>query len=273
MGVRIRRLTVALGTSALVASAMAATAAPAAALPDCTIELGPGDDNYTETITSGMVVCGGDGNDTVDYMTGGVFIGGQGDDVVVEKDGGRFYGNNGADVVEEHNGGKFVGGYGRDEVIFMNGGTFEGGRGMDRVYDDLAEGAVFYGGPQADNAHDDVFGTFVGGAGADWIGGHPTLAPYVLVGEFNGGKGKDHASDIWWGGIFRGGPAPDTVEYIDEDSRVLGNKGNDVVEASNGFFNGGPGFDTGSDCGGSEFVSVESQPACVAATGSGGSTD
>jgi hypothetical protein len=260
MSLLSKRLTVAFGTAALVGSAIAISAAPAAAAPTCT-------DNFSGvwgggTVTSGMVVCGSSGDDTVPSMTGGVFIGRGGNDTVTDKDGGRFWGNRGADLVENHNGGTFVGGYGRDEVTFMNGGTFLGGPGDDSIFDDLEENATFVGGPGADNSGDDVYGVFIGGSGADSIGGNGN-EPYVLGddGQFNGGKGKDSAGDVWRGAIFRGGPAPDTVESVDSESRALGNRGNDVVLENFGFFNGGPGTDTGGDCGGT-FVSVENQTAC-----------
>lgn len=278
---------VALSTTALVASAVALSAGPAAALPECTVNLGPADNVYSDTVEVGDVICGGAGDDTVEQMTGGVFIGGPGDDSVDLKTGGRFYGNDGDDEVQDHYGGKFIGGLGADYVHNVYGGTYEGGPGKDGaeyVYgggefiggtgDDFMDEnldswapdppAVFNGGPGDDTVFDDVWGTaiFVGGRGDDRVndtmegvfrGGPGADFVYRLDadGLFVGGKGKDRVKMLRDPeATFLGGPEPDRVGYMDE-GKFVGAKGNDrVVEFMwAATFEGGPGLDAARICG------------------------
>ncbi|MDD2362203.1 MAG: calcium-binding protein, partial [Oscillospiraceae bacterium] len=192
---------------------------------------GDGDDALIVGNTCGNTILdGGDGDDdfyaisTVGYIE---FYGGNGNDVINAGIGDqRLYGGSGDDIMFAGSGNQYLYGDSGNDNMFASDGVqlLDGGDDDDEIHADGTTGNS----------------TFIGGAGNDYImGGAGTQT-------IDGGTGND---ELWAGyGLQNiiGGEGNDTIHSYDNYNKhtIDGGDGDDLIYVSNGYINGGNGFDT-----------------------------
>lgn len=214
---------------------------------DDALDGGAGND-YLDGQAGADTLIGGTGND---YLQGGLgadnLTGGDGDDTLVG------YLNNytddlGVDILSA--------GAGNDELVGSIGDQFDGGAGNDILYLGLSTATVgatldlnaaTIGVTQAlgngGTAVNVEGATFYGGAGADVVAGHATLAiaDYLSGGGGNdtlsGGAGNDQLLGGGGDDILSGGDGTDSLDGGDGNDAITGGAGNDSLY-------GGAGNDT-----------------------------
>ena len=143
-----RRMTVLLGSAALLASStVASVAAPAAAAATC--------DGHVATITGSGLIEGTNGNDVIVGSNGDDEINGRGGkDIICGRDGAdtidggpkrdRIFGGSGGDLIDGGGGGDDIFGYrGNDLIRGGDGNDFiNGGAGTDRCYQGSGSGPI-----------------------------------------------------------------------------------------------------------------------------------